>query len=306
MTVPGMPRQLAIITDDPGWHGHQLSEAFARHGITGICVSLSDCMIAVNGAGNDLIIPGFEQPPPGVFVRGFSGGTLEQLIFRLDILHALHDMGVVVYNSSRAIERTVDKPLTSLLLKRAGLPTPLTWICESMEQANDIVLSESAKGHKTVLKPLFGSQGVGMHLLDDGSGLIHDGKFAGVYYLQRFIEREDKPYTDIRILVIDGTAVAAMQRHSSNWLTNRAQGAECRLFKLDDEIVLLAETACRILKIDYAGVDLIRDKEKQYYIIEVNSIPAWYGLQQVVDFNIAALLVDSFLKHISEKRGQKR
>lgn len=296
-------RKIAIITDDPGWHGRQLTASLNDHGLESQYVSLSDCVIEICGDGQELTFPGFDKLPLGIFVRGVPGGSLEQVIFRLDILHALHDLGVTVFNTPRAIERTVDKPLTSLLLSRSGLPTPTTWICESIERANSILDEETRKGNKLVLKPLFGSQGIGVHLVNNHTGLIHDEKFAGIYYLQRFIERKNNEFTDIRILVIDGVAKAAMLRRGQDWLTNRAQGASCEALALDNEIANLAESACKVLDIDYAGVDLMQDKDGQFYIIEVNSIPAWYGLQNVVDFNIATCLIDSFIKHIAQNNS---
>ncbi len=291
---------VAIITDDPGWHGRQLTASLKDHGLESQYLSLTDCVIEISGDDQDLRFPGFDKLPLAVFVRGVPGGSLEQVIFRLDILHALHDLGVTVYNTPRAIERTVDKPLTSLLLSRSGIPTPRTWICESSEHVNAILENESRNGYQIVLKPLFGSQGIGVHLVDKQTGLIHDEKFAGIYYLQRFIERKNNEYSDIRVLVVDGIAQAAMLRRGQDWITNRAQGASCEALKINSEIANLAESACKVLDIDYAGVDLMQDKQGQFYIIEVNSIPAWYGLQNVVNFNIASCLIDSFIKHIAE------
>jgi len=303
--VDEIQRKVAIITDDPGWHGRQLTASLKDHGLDSQYLSLTDCIIEISGDGRELSFPGFKQLPLGFFIRGVPGGTLEQVIFRLDILHSLHESGVVVYNTPRAIERTVDKPLTSLLLSRAGLPTPTTWICESAEHASAILEKETRNGEKLVLKPLFGSQGIGVHLVDKQTGLIHDEKFAGIYYLQRFIERKNNEFTDIRVLVVDGVAKAAMLRRSENWITNRAQGASCEAIKIDAEIASLAESACKVLNIDYAGVDLMQDKNGKFYIIEVNSIPAWYGLQSVVDFNIASCLIDSFVKHIADNNQLK-
>ena len=298
-------RQVAIITDDPGWHGRELQSALKDHGLESQFISLTDCVLHITGEGDELLFPGFEQLPLGVFVRGVPGGSLEQVIFRLDLLHALHDLGITVYNTPRAIERTVDKPLTSLLLSRAGLPTPPTWICESYEQAQLILERESNKNNKLVLKPLFGSQGIGVHLVNQQTGLIHDEKFAGIYYLQRFIERKQNDYSDIRVFVIDGVARAAMLRRSQHWITNRAQGAVCEAIDLDEQIRFLAEASCKVLNIDYAGVDIIQDSNGQFYIIEVNSIPAWYGLQNVVNFNIASCLIDSFVRRIAENNELK-
>ena len=293
-----LQREVAIVTDEPGWHGRQLKKSLKKHDIKSQYVSLTDCIIVINRGVKEIIIPGFNTSPLGIFVRGVPGGTLEQVIFRLNILHALYDSGIPVYNTPKAIERTVDKSLTSLLLSRAGIPTPTTWICETPEHAKIILDKETLNGGKIVSKPLFGSQGVGIHLLDNKSGLIHDEKFAGIYYLQRFIERQNNEYTDIRVLVLDGVAKAAMLRRGKEWLTNRSQGASCEPLILDKSIADLAESACKILNIDYAGVDIIQDKKGHFYIIEVNSIPAWHGLQSVVNFDIASCLIDSFVGQI--------
>ena len=293
-----LQREVAIVTDEPGWHGRQLKKSLKKHDIKSQYVSLTDCIIVINRDVKEIIIPGFNTSPLGIFVRGVPGGTLEQVIFRLNILHALYDSGIPVYNTPKAIERTVDKSLTSLLLSRAGIPTPTTWICETPEHAKIILDKETLNGEKIVSKPLFGSQGVGIHLLDNKSGLIHDEKFAGIYYLQRFIERQNNEYTDIRVLVLDGVAKAAMLRRGKEWLTNRSQGASCEPLILDKSIADLAESACKILNIDYAGVDIIQDKKGHFYIIEVNSIPAWHGLQSVVNFDIASCLIDSFVGQI--------
>ncbi|MEE9552083.1 MAG: alpha-L-glutamate ligase, partial [Gammaproteobacteria bacterium] len=128
--------QIAIITDDPGWHCRQLKQALAAHGLSSTYLSLTECQLSIGEADRLITLPGFNDSLPlGVFVRGVPGGSLEQVIFRLDILHALVALGVIVYNDPRAIERTVDKAMTSFLLKQAGLPVPGTWVCESRDKA---------------------------------------------------------------------------------------------------------------------------------------------------------------------------
>ncbi len=290
--------QIAIVTDDPGWHGRQLKEALAAHGLSGQYVSSMDCHMDIGEFGTEINLPGFEQNPLAVFVRGVPGGTLEQVIFRLNILHSLSEMGIVVYNNPRGIERTVDKVMTSFLLKQAGIPTPGTWVCESKEKAEFIYQQECGQGRKLVSKPLFGSQGVGVHLLDAETGLVHDETFAGVYYLQSFIDCGDKDSFDIRVFVINGKARAAMTRRSTNWITNRAQGAQCEPLKLDGDLCQLSEAAIKAVGIDYGGVDLIPDVNGRLQVIEVNSIPAWWGLQKVTDFNIASSLIDDMVNRL--------
>lgn len=296
--------RIAIVTDEPGWHGRQLKRAFAARGRRGVYVSSADCRLDLSGAQPKVILPGFQGLPAGVFVRGIPGGTLEQVILRLDYLHALRDLGVMVYNDARAVERTVDKAMTSFLLRRAQLPTPATWVCESESQARSIALKACTRGRRLVAKPLFGSQGNGVRLIEKVADLENREGLQGVYYLQAFQEKVAESWGDVRVLVIAGRAVAAMRRSNArHWITNRAQGGHCEALVLDDALAHLAEAAARAIDIDYAGVDLIPLADGGYTVTEVNSIPAWQGLQSVVDFNIAARLADHFFTRMAAVTG---
>lgn len=302
-SVADLVPQIAIFTDDPGWHGRELINALAQHGLGASYLSLTECEFRFDDAGLPVHLPGFEVCYPiGVFVRGVPGGTLEQVIHRLDILHALAQSGVTVYNEPRAIERTVDKAMTTFLLKQAGLPTPATWVFESVETAVHIYEKETAAGRSLLMKPLFGSQGLGIQRLSKETPMLIDETFAGVYYLQSFVERKQTGWSDIRVFVIAGKAIAAMRRSGQHWITNRAQGASCECLPLDRQLSDLAEAAVDAVAIDYAGVDLLIDTQGQLQIIEVNSIPAWWGLQSVTDFNIAAQLIDHFVSKIARRQ----
>jgi RimK family alpha-L-glutamate ligase len=292
--------RIVIITDEPGWHGRELKRVFAARGHPGEYVSSMACHFDLAGALPRIVIPTFDLPPSGVFVRGVPGGTLEQVILRLDVLHALRELGVLVYNDARAIERTVDKAMTSFLLKRAGLPTPETWVCESPTQARAIAIAQAGRGRRLLAKPLFGSQGIGVRLIETPSDLADDEGLNGVYYLQAFVEKLGNEWCDLRVFVVDGQAIAGMyRRNARHWLTNRAQGGDCHALPLDAELRRLAEVAARAVDIDYAGVDLIPLPEGGYTVTEVNSIPAWQGLQSVTAVDLAASLADHFFARIA-------
>ena len=154
--------RVAIMADETGWHTRQLQAALRARGASGRCVDLADCEIDTGRAWHGLSIPGFGATlPDAVLVRGIAGGTFEQVTRRLGILHALEALGVPIYNGPRAIERSVDKSMTSLLLRAAGVATPPTWATENLALARRTVMREAAAGHALVLKPLFGSQGKG-------------------------------------------------------------------------------------------------------------------------------------------------
>jgi RimK family alpha-L-glutamate ligase len=295
--------EIAIVTDDPGWHGKRLREAFAARGHGYRYLSLAACRIELDAPAGPVILPGFEERlPDGVFVRGVPGGTLEEVVFRLDVLHALTLLGVTVYNDGRAVERTVDKAMTSFLLHRAGIPTPPTWVTGDPEAAAAIAERELRAGYAVVSKPLFGSQGTGLRRyerLEDLNGFSPDN---GLFYLQRFVHCGEAPH-DFRVFVIRGRAVAAMRRSGVTWLNNVHQGARCEPVRLDDRLLCrLAEEAVAAIDLDYAGVDIIRDHHGRYSVLEINSIPAWKGLQGVTAVSIADLLADDFLARCSRCR----
>jgi tetrahydromethanopterin:alpha-L-glutamate ligase len=294
--------RVALMADETGWHTRQLQAALRARGAVGRCVDLEDCRIDTTAAWHGLVIPGFGRAlPDAVIVRGIAGGSFEQVTKRLGVLHGLRERGVPVYNDARAIERSVDKSMTSLLLHAAGVPTPPTWATESAAEARRIVMREAAAGHALVLKPLFGSQGKGLRRVGRVDGRLRalpalKGAYGGLAYLQRFVPAAAEPGFDWRVLVVGGRAVAAMRRVSSHWVHNVAQGARCEAAELTPALARLAENAARTLDLDYAGIDILpADAAAPLQVIEVNGIAAWQGLQRVTPFNIARALVDDLL-----------
>ena len=313
--MPGLVR-IAIMTDETGWHTRQLQAALRARGAVGRCLDLAACRIDTAHAWHGLVLPGYGTDlPDAVLVRGLAGGTFEQVTKRLGVLHALREFGVPVYNDARAIERSVDKSMTSLLLHAAGVPTPATWAMESAEVAQRLVMRESAAGRCLVLKPLFGSQGKGLLRVGFVEGEhVPLPPLRGLYgdfaYLQRYLAPQHPPGHDWRVLVVGGRAVAAMRRVSEHWVHNVAQGARCEPQTLTSgpgpELARLAVAAARALDMDYAGVDLLPAPDG-IQVIEVNGVAAWQGLQRVTRFNIAAALVNDLLdRKLASHAGQRR
>ncbi|MBX3605285.1 MAG: RimK family alpha-L-glutamate ligase [Piscinibacter sp.] len=298
--VRGPVTRIAIATDEIGWHTRQLQAALRARGAVGRCLDLADCRIDTTAAWHGLALPGFgRELPDAVLVRGIAGGSFEQVTRRLGVLHALRELGVPVYNDARAIERSVDKSMTSLLLHAAGVPCPPTWAVESAAQAQRIVMREAAAGHALVLKPLFGSQGRGLQRVGQADGTFHalpplQPAYGGVAYLQRFVPPVAAPGFDWRVLVVGGRALTAMRRVSTHWVHNVAQGAQVARAELTPELVRLAQDAAHALGMDYAGIDLMPSEEGPL-VIEVNGVAAWQGLQRVTPFGIARALVDDLL-----------
>lgn len=295
--------RIVIFTDDSGWHGKQLCTAFADRGYSGEYASLTACKINLDSSNHPVYIPNFETDlPDAAFVRDVPSGSLQEVVFYLDILHALKIMGIPVYNDGQAVEKSVDKGMASFLLNNAGLNTPTTWVLRDRLDALHLAEQALIQGQQLITKPLFGSQGEGVRRLEKMTDLLWLTSSQGIYYLQHFIASEGLGYSDIRVFVIDGKAVAAMRRCGKSWLNNVARGAKCENIALDAELSNVAIRATAALAMDYAGVDIIRNAKGQYYVLEVNSIPAWKGLESVCNLNIAGLLADDLIdRYLKQK-----
>jgi RimK family alpha-L-glutamate ligase len=228
-----------------------------------------------------------------VLARIIPSGSLEQIIYRVDALHRLEDRGARVMNSPRAIERTVDKFWTSALLEQCGLRTPETVVCETPDEA----MSAFRAMGDVVVKPLFGSMGLGMVRVSDEEMAFRVFKtietIRGVYYLQRTIDHEGR---DIRAFVVGNRVLAAVERTSEGWRTNLSRGGSARAIQLSPEWSALALRAAAAVGAEYAGVDLLPARDGTVYVLEVNGIPGWEGLQLATGTDVAGAVIDQLLE----------
>jgi tetrahydromethanopterin:alpha-L-glutamate ligase len=253
-----------------------------------------------------LAIPGFDHGlPDAVLVRSIAAGSFEAVTRRLGVLHALGRLSVPVWNSAQAIERCVDKSMTTFLLKNAGLPTPATFAVEGLAAAEEVAARELART-PLVLKPLFGAQGRGIRLIRALSDLPAADAVDDVYYLQHYVPRAGPPFRDFRIFVCAGKAVAMMTRRGADWITNVNRGAVPEQVSGHDEAELaaLAIAAAAAVAADFAGVDIVLAADGTLFVLEVNSMPAWSGLQSVAAINIADAIAEALLKFLTERAGE--
>jgi RimK family alpha-L-glutamate ligase len=252
------------------------------------------------GSASGLAIPGFDEGlPDAVIVRSIAAGSFEAITRRLGVLHALGRLSVPVWNSAQAIERCVDKSMTTFLLENAGLPTPATFCVEGYSAAEEIARRELPRT-PLVLKPLFGAQGRGIRLIRELADLPPPEEVNDVYYLQHYVPRAGPPFHDFRVFVCAGKAVAMMSRRGEDWITNVNRGAAPEQVSAQSEATLaeLAVAAAAAVGADFAGVDIIPAPEGALLVLEVNSMPAWSGLQSVVAVNIADAIADALLKFL--------
>jgi RimK family alpha-L-glutamate ligase len=286
-------KRAAILTTSENWHVRELTRALAERQFAVVALPVTELTARIGGCPAIACGGVALEECDLVMIRTLPGGTAEQIVYRMDVLQVLERRGVRVVNSPRAIERSVDKYLTSALLAEAGVPTPPTVVAQGFQTAMD---SFRAMGD-VVAKPLFGSEGRGMVRLTDPDTAYRVFRawevIGAVYYLQAFIPHGSR---DIRAFVVGDRVVAAMERTGSGWKTNMSQGASGGAVALAPGWAALAVRAARAVGADYAGVDLLPAEDGSVFVPEVNGIPGWAGLQRVADVDIAAMIVDQVLE----------
>jgi len=286
--------KIAILGKKKSWYANALQSAFRARGIVVPCFPITRLVASLESESQLSTDNKSIEDYDAVFVRAIPGGSLEQIIYRMDALHRLENAGVRVINSASTIERGVDKYYTLTLVKDQGLPIPKTIVTEKLD---DAMTAFDKLGGDVVVKPLFGSEGRGMVRVTDKETAyrvfraLELGRY--IYYLQEYVPHG---YEDIRVFVIGGEAVAAMKRIGTTWKANMSYGAKAEHLKIDKTLEDMSVCAARALGAEYAGVDILPVDGGGYSLIEINTIPGWKGLKKATGFDAAEALADYVLK----------
>jgi RimK family alpha-L-glutamate ligase len=275
--------RIALLSYGAGWHVRDLQRAARERGHEALSIDWRGVEAALPHAstldGHDAVV-----------VRTMPPGSLEQVVFRMDILHVLEARGVGVLNPPRALEACVDKYLASARLAAAGLPTPATAVCQDAETA---FAAFEKLGGDVVVKPLFGSEGRGMVRVDSADLAWRVfrtlERLQAVLYVQQFVNH---PGWDLRVFILDGRPIAAMRRHAKDgWRTNVAQGGRAEAVNPTAEETRLAVAGAAAVGAKVAGVDLL-PRSGGYDVLEVNAVPGWRALAPATGVDVAAAIVD--------------
>ena len=288
-----------ILSARSGWQTDELCRALAERGHLGRVLPY-ERLVARLGAGpagglwsERAAILGADA----VLARIVPGGSLDQIIYRVDALHWIEERGVTVMNSPRALERSVDKFYTTALLEEAGLPSPETVVCEGPA---DAMAAVRAMGD-VIIKPLFGAMGHGMVRVSDPDVALRVtqalDEIRAVFYVQRAVDHGGR---DVRVFVVGGRVLGAIERRApaGEWRTNVSRAGSARPFDLPAAWGALAVRAAAAVGADYAGVDLLPARDGAVFVLEVNAVPGWQALQEVTGIDVAGAIVDHLVERV--------
>ena len=100
---------------------------------------------------------------------------------------------------------------------------------------------------------------------------------------------------------MQGRIVAAMRRHSTHWVTNVKRGGRPVAVVINEEMKTLALQSAMAVGANFVGVDIVYGTDDRPAVLEVNSMPAWSGLQKVAAVNIASVLADALIAALAAR-----
>jgi len=296
-------KKVLILTDKKGWHFQQLKKSLTKNNISTESINISKLLITTDSKNTKILREdNSEVNVSDVIVRYIPGGSLEEIVTYLNILRVFKNQGVNVINTAENIEKTVDKSLTSIILKNNNILTPKTWIIRGKNKAIKLT-QELLKNYILIYKPLFGSQGDNIRKISKVSDIKNINNSSNIYYLQEFISI--KPNHDYRVLIIKNKNKQfsySMARYGNSFVNNFSKGGKCVPIPFDKEIVNTAFKSAEALDMPFCGVDLIK-KDNLVYVIEVNSIPAWKGIQSTTNDTVSDKIVEIFIKSKDIKKN---
>ncbi len=207
-------------------------------------------------------------------------------------LRFLRDLGIPTVNSYDATITCDNKFLTSMTLRRAGVPALHTMIAYTPQAALQAI---EQLGYPVVLKPPVGSWGRLLAKINDreaAEAVLEHKEILGsyhhsIFYIQEYVP---KPGGDIRAFVVGDQVIGASYRSSPHWITNVARGASTAPCPVTPQMEEIALSAARAVGGEILGVDLV-ETDQGLKVIEINTGAEFKGLIEATGVDVPAAIV---------------
>lgn len=284
-------RRLLALGPAAGWHAERLQRSAERLGHGLVFAPYESLAARIDGRGQvqATCAAGELADFAAVLCRTMPLGSMEQITFRLAVLHGAEAAGVRLVNSPRTLELAIDKYASLRRIAALGYRVPETTVVQSRRQG---LAAFEALGGDVVVKPIFGGEGRGVMRVQDRqlawSCFTTLEQLGAVLYVQRFVPPGGR---DTRMLVI-GREVFGIRRTSHNdFRTNVAGGAISRAVELTTSQIAMAQRIAGDLSLEIGSIDLLDCSVHGSVVVEVNGVPGWKGAQACLETDLADRMI---------------
>ena len=217
----------------------------------------------------------------------------------------LEKEGYRLFNKADFIKFCDDKMLTFIGCSNMGIKMPKTisgpLVYSDLKESNFLFLKEVVKelGFPMVVKKVYGSLGEGVYLVKDEKELhdLYQEIARNPIVFQEYIPSSFGK--SIRVLIIDGKVFGAFIRENTrDFRSNFGDNAGSEeLFNGEKYLRFVQEIADK-LEIEYAGIDLLVDKNDEPILCEINSNAFFEVFESVTKLNVAKAFGEMIIRKL--------
>ena len=283
--------KIALLTRNPKLYSHKrIIEAGAARGHEIVPVDYLRCYMNITSRRPELRYHGERLTGIDAVIPRIAAS---HTFYGLAVLRQFEMMGVFPLNELVAIGRSRDKLRSLQLLARDGVGLPATAFTNDAGRTDEII--KIVGGAPVVVKLLEGTQGIGVVLGETHKSAksvieaFHGAQIA--ILVQEYVKEASGQ--DIRVFVIGGKVIAAMQRTGApgEFRSNLHRGGHAAPVKITPEERKTAILAARSMGLNVCGVDLLRADEGPV-VMEVNSSPGLEGIEQSTNVDVASKIIE--------------
>jgi ribosomal protein S6--L-glutamate ligase len=297
--------KIALLTRNPKLYSHtRIIDAGEQRGHEIVPIDYLRCYMNITSRRPELrykgeLLTGFDAVIPRI--------AASHTFYGLAVLRQFEMMGVFPLNESVAIGRSRDKLRSLQLLARDGVGLPVTAFTNDAGRTEEII--KMVGGAPVVVKLLEGTQGIGVVLGETHKSAksvieaFHGAQLA--ILVQQYVKEASG--RDVRVFVIGGKAIAAMQRTGApgEFRSNLHRGGHAEAAKITPEERKAAISAARSMGLNVCGVDLLRANSGPA-VMEVNSSPGLEGIEQSTKIDVASKIIEFLEKNARPGRTKTR
>ncbi|MFQ1699906.1 30S ribosomal protein S6--L-glutamate ligase [Loktanella agnita] len=301
--APKRHLRIAVLSREDNYSTRRLVEEGTSRGHVVEVIDTTRCYMTINQNAPEVHydgkrLPRYDAVIPRIGASITSYGTA--------VVRQFETIGTYCVNSGEGIGISRDKLAAHQVLARNRIGMPATAFAASPKDTSNLIgLVGKAP---LIIKLLESTQGKGVVLAETqkaaDSVISAFRNLRANFLVQHFVKEANGE--DIRCLVIGGKVVGAIKRKAAEgeFRSNLHQGGSAAKVKISKEERETAVRAANALRLNFAGVDLLRGEDGPK-VLEVNSSPGLEGIEKATAANIAGKLFDEIEKRV-QLRAPKR
>lgn len=186
----------------------------------------------------------------------------------------IHAAGGATLNPYPVLQKMKDKVIASHVLAAARIASPRTWIASRVES-----LGEALASGPIVVKPIWGSQGRGVTIVESEADLAAIEPGEGLLFAQSYHKPDGR---DHKIYAIGSNAFGVRRV----WPAKTYEDKLGEPFEVDGDMLDITRRCARAFGTDLFGLDIVYSDGKPF-VVDINTFPGFKGVPHA-----AALLAE--------------